>query len=625
MAGRQRKVEELSIWEDARKMLRKARAEGIETVHDRLEKQLPQCSYCELGSTCRNCIMGPCRVDDSRPRGVCGADVDIIVARNFGRFIAGGSASHADHARDLVEILEAIALGKTEDYSIRNEPKMRALAEELGLSTADRSLKEVARDLAQSCYSDFGSRRGSVGFTARAPEKRQRLWAKLGITPRGIDREVVEMLHRTHMGVDNDALSTLMHAARTALADGWGGSMIGTELSDIIFGTPTPRESTANLGVIKEDNVNILVHGHNPVISEMVLAAARSKDMQEKAKSTGAKGITVGGLCCTGNEVLMRQGIPMCGNHLMTELTILTGAVEAVVADYQCIMPSMVHIASCYHTRFITTSDKARFTGAVHMGIKAGNAMAQSRRIVEMAIEAFAERDHRRVDIPVEPVRIVTGFSAEAMQNALGGSFAPLVEALGNGSIHGISAVVGCNNPKIKQDSLVVDLIKELISRNILVLVTGCVTTAAGKAGVLLPEAASLAGPALRAWCKGVKLPPVLHMGSCVDCSRIVQFAGQLASLMNTDISDLPFSSSAPEWYSEKAAAIALYMMASGIPSHLGLPPNILGSRYVTEMLTEGFEDSLGASCLIEQDMNRAAEYIYDVMHSKRIRLGMKV
>lgn len=624
MPKRERNIEELSIWEDAQKMLTKARAEGIETVYDRLDEQLPQCSHCELGTSCRNCIMGPCRVDDKRPHGVCGASADVIAARNFGRFVAGGSASHADHSRDLVEILEAIALGKTQDYSIRNEAKLRNIAEEIGFSTADRSMMEVARDLAQSCYSDFGSRRGSVGFTMRVPEKRLRVWAKLGITPRGIDREVVEMMHRTHMGVDNDPDSLMLHATRCALSDGWGGSMIGTELSDIIFGTPSPRESTVNLGVIKKENVNILVHGHNPVISEMILAAARSREMQEKARQIGAKGITVAGLCCTGNEVLMRQGIPICGNHLMTELTLITGAVEAMVVDYQCIMPSLPQIASCYHTRFISTSEKAHFTGAIHMGIKAGNAMAQARKIVEMGIAAFAEREHRRVDIPSEPVRVVTGYSIEALQRTLGGTLEPLLSALTEGSVYGISGVVGCNNPKIKQDSAVVELIKELISRNILVLVTGCVTTAAGKAGLLLPEAVSMAGEKLGAWCSSFGLPPVLHVGSCVDNSRIVRFAGILANLMEVDIADLPLSSSAPEWYSEKAAAISMYMMASGIHTHLGLPPNLLGSRHVTELLTDRFEDLLGANCLIESDMVRAADIIQEKMNDKRVILGMK-
>lgn len=400
--------------------------------------------------------------------------------------------------------------------------------------------------------------------------------------------------------------------------------MIGTELSDVIFGTPTPRESTANLGVINEENVNILVHGHNPVISEMILAAARSSDIKSKATDAGAKGITVAGLCCTGNEVLMRQGIPMCGNHLMTELTIVTGAVEAIVADYQCIMPSMVQIANCYHTRFITTSDKARFTGAVHVSIKPGNAMTQARKIVEMAIEAFGERDHKRVDIPATPVRVVTGYSIEAIQRALGGSLSPLIAAIKSGAVRGIAAVIGCNNPKVKQDSFIVGMIKEMISRGILVLVTGCVTTSAGKAGVMVPEGAAMAGSGLKEWCESFNLPPVLHVGSCVDNSRVLRFCAMLANDMGLDISDLPVVSSAPEWYSEKAAAIAMYTMASGIYTHLGLAPMILGSRYVTELLTDGFEELVGASLLVESNLARAADMLEDRINTKREKLGLR-
>lgn len=630
MTREQRSVEELSIWEDARSMLRKARAEGVETAWDRLEQQTPHCTFCELGTTCRNCVMGPCRISPKATksgklqRGVCGADADVIVARNFGRFIAGGSAGHSDHGRDLIEVLEAIVEGETTDYAIRDEAKLRRIAAELGIDAAERPLMDVARDLVDECYSDFGSRRKSVGFLARAPEKRRALWDRLGMTPRGVDREIAEMMHRTHMGCDNDAPNTLIHAARCALADGWSGSMIGTELSDIIFGVPTPSVSTANLGILKKDTVNILVHGHNPVVSEMILAAAREPQLIAAAKAHGASGITVGGLCCTGNELLMRQGIPMAGNHLMTELAIVTGAVEAVVVDYQCIMPSLVQIAGCYHTRFITTAGKARFTGAIHFDIHPHNAMEEARKIVQMAVDAFAERDPKRVEIPVEPVRIMTGFSNEAILNALGGSLTPLLDAVKAGSIRGFVAIVGCNNPKIQQDSANVGLAKALIERDIMVLATGCVTTAAGKAGLLVPEAASMAGPGLKAVCAALGIPPVLHMGSCVDNSRIMHLCGLIANELGVDISDLPVGASSPEWYSEKAAAIGMYAVASGVYTHLGLPPNILGSQTVTDLALNGLEGLVGASFAVEPDPLKAADLLDARIRAKREALGLK-
>lgn len=620
-------IDDLTIWEDAKQMIAKARAEGIATAWDRLQAQTPHCTFCELGTTCRNCTMGPCRISSkpgSKMRlGVCGADEHVIVARNFGRFVAGGSAGHSDHGRDLIEVLEAILDGHTTDYAIRDEAKLLRISAELGIQCEGRALKDVARDLMDVCYADFGSRKPELAFLSRVPQKRKDVWAKLGITPRGIDREIAEMMHRTHMGCDNDAPNTMLHAARTALADGWGGSMIGTELSDVIFGTPTPRRSTTNLATIKKDMVNILVHGHNPVVSEMVLAAARDPELVAKAKELGATGINVVGLCCTGNELLMRQGIPMAGNHLMTELAIITGAVEAIVVDYQCIMPSLVQISHCYHTKFFDTAQKARFTGAIHYDIHPHNALAQAKEMVGIAVEGFARRDPARVNIPGEPVDIMTGFSNEAVITALGGSLTPLIDAIKAGSIRGAVGIVGCNNPKFQQDSMNVGLAKELIKKDILVLVTGCVTTAAGKAGLLVPEGASMAGPGLQAVCGALGIPPVLHYGSCVDNSRILQLCAALANELGVDISDLPVGASSPEWYSEKAAAIGLYAVASGIYTHLGHPPHILGSSVVTNLAVSGLEDLVGASFVIEPDPVKAAELFDARITMKRLALGL--
>lgn len=617
----------LSIWDDAQKMIKKAKKDGVETVWDRFDKQHPGCTFCEKGLTCKNCNMGPCRISPKEngkmKLGVCGADADVIVARNFGRSIAGGSAGHSDHGRDLVELLEAIAEGRAPDYEIRDEAKLKRICEELKIPVENKTTLELAKALADVCFDDFGSRKKAISFTCRVPEKRRRIWEKYNIMPRGIDREISEMMHRTHMGCDNDAVSTILHSARTALADGWGGSMIGTELSDIIFGVPTPKPSKVNLAVIKEDQINILVHGHNPVVSEMVLAAAADPAMLEKAREAGAAGINIGGLCCTGNELLGRKGIPMAGNHLMSELAIVTGAVEAIVVDYQCIMPSMVQVAACYHTRFITTSDKARFTGATHVPFNTATAYAQALDIVGMAIAAYENRDAAKVEIPGSAVDIVAGFSNEALLSVLGGTLDPLLDAVKNGSIRGFAAIVGCNNPRFQHDSLNVALAKELIKKDILVLATGCITTAAGKAGLLVPEGAAMAGPGLQSVCAALKIPPVLHFGSCVDNSRVIQLCGMIANALGVDISDLPVWGSSPEWYSEKALAIGLYCVASGIPVHIGSPPQITGSNLVTTWATETLEEHLGAKFLVEPDMKKAANIMDERIAQKRVALGL--
>ena len=626
MAEKELTPEQMSIHEDAHAMIVKAKKEGIETAWDRLQQQAPHCTFCELGLTCRNCVMGPCRISpkgDKRKLGVCGADADVIVARNFGRFVAGGSAGHSDHGRDLIEVLEAIVEGETSDYSIKDPDKLVRIAGEVGIQTEGREVMDVARDLMDVFFADFGSRKSEVAFLARVPEKRKEIWQNLGITPRGVDREIAEMMHRTHMGCDNDAPNTMLHAARTALSDGWAGSMIGTELSDCIFGTPTPKMSSANLGVIKEDKVNILVHGHNPVVSEMILAAAQEDDMLDKAKAAGAAGINLAGLCCTGNELLSRKGIPMAGNHLMTELAILTGAVEAIVVDYQCIMPSLVQISACYHTKFITTANKAKFTGAFHFDFKPQTAMQQAKEIVSLAIEAYEARNASRVEIPVEPVEIMTGFSNEAILGALGGSLDPLLDAIKAGKIRGVVGIVGCNNPKFQQDSCNIGLAKALIAKDILVLATGCVTTAAGKAGLLVPDAISMAGPGLQEICGSLGIPPVVHMGSCVDNSRIIHLCALIANTLGCDISDLPVGASSPEWYSEKAAAIGTYAVASGITTHLGLPPNILGSETVTNLAVEGLKDLVGAAFVVEPDPLKAAAFFDDHIGNKREALGL--
>ncbi len=418
-----KKFEDQSLAKDSQLLLKKAEQDQIETVWDRYKNQLPQCGYCEMGLSCRICVMGPCRIDpfgEGPQRGVCGADADIIVARNLGRMIAAGAASHSDHGRDLVEVLENVAEGKAPGYEIKDVEKLKRVAAEYGIETDGKNPLKIAGELAYAMQEDFGTRKKELTLVKRAPEKRRELWKKLGIMPRGIDRETSEMMHRTHMGVDNGWQSLLLHGMRNALSDGWGGSMIATEVSDILFGTPAPKQTAANVGVLKADLVNIIVHGHNPVVSEMVLIACHDSEIVKFAHEKGAKGINVAGVCCTGNELLMRHGVPLAGNHLTTELVLATGAVEMMIVDYQCIMPSLGAVAACYHTKMISTSDKARFPGMVHREFHPDNAENLAKEIVKEAVENFANRGN--IYLPVEPVNAIGGFSVETIVGALGGT-----------------------------------------------------------------------------------------------------------------------------------------------------------------------------------------------------------
>jgi carbon-monoxide dehydrogenase catalytic subunit len=610
-------------------MLSVAQALGIETAWDRLEAMQPQCGFGELGVCCRNCNMGPCRIspfeDEGPQRGVCGATADIIVARNLIRMIAAGAAAHSDHGRDIAHTLLLTAEGKSGGYEIKDEKKLKALAKEYGIKVTGRTKEEIALDLAKAIYAEFGKQEGPIQFTRRAPEQRVKLWQDLRLDPRGVDREIVEIMHRTHIGVDNDPTNLILQGLRASVSDGWGGSMIATELSDVLFGTPTPVESEANLGVLKKDQVNIIVHGHEPTLSEMIVAATQDPEMIALAKKFGAEGINVAGICCTANEVLMRHGVPAAGNFLQQELAIMTGAVEAMIVDVQCIMPSLGGIADCFHTKLISTSPKAKFPGATHIEFHEETAMDIARDIVRTAVENYRFRKQSQVHIPDEKMACVAGFSAEAIIGALGGTPKPLIDAIAGGSIRGVAGVVGCNNPKIKHDYGHVTMLEELIKNDVLVVTTGCNALAAAKAGLLLPEAAEKAGDGLKAVCQALGIPPVLHMGSCVDISRILVVCAVLAKELGVDISDLPVAGAAPEWMSEKAVSIGAYVVSSGIYTVLGTVPQVLGSPEVTTLLTKTAEDVVGAMFAVETDPVKASQLMINHIDRKRVDLGLPV
>ena len=621
------KVLKRSIDPAAHAMLAQAEAQGLQTAWDRYEAQLPQCGFGELGLCCRHCNMGPCRIspfDEEGPKaGVCGATADIIVARGLLRAIAAGAAAHSDHGRDIAHTLLLTAQGKSGGYQIKDEAKLKALAAEYGIPVDGRTKEEIALDLARACLAEFGQQEGPIRFTRRAPAQRVALWQSLGIDPRGIDREIVECMHRTHIGVDNDAVNLILHGLRTSIADGWGGSMIATELSDVLFGTPTPKYSEANLGVLKADEVNIIVHGHEPILSEMIVAAAGDPELLALAAKVGAKGIQISGICCTGNEVLMRHGVPVAGNFLHQELAILTGAVEAMIVDVQCIFPALGALTGCFHTKFISTSPKAKFPGATHVEFHEEHAYDTAREIVRMAVENFRFRRPDRVSIPADKNACMVGFSVEAIVGALGGTLDPLLNAVKSGAIQGIAAIVGCNNPKIQQDYGHINLVKELIRQNVLVVTTGCTAQACAKACLLLPEAAALAGDGLKAVCQALGVPPILHMGSCVDISRILVACAAIANALGVDIKDLPAAGAAPEWMSEKAVSIGAYVVSSGVFTVLGTVPQVLGSPAVTALLTEGAKGVVGAAFAVEPDPFKAAALMVSHIAAKRAALGI--
>lgn len=626
-------MKEKSVDQATQEMLQRAKQEQLETAWDRWEAQQPQCGFGQLGLCCRICNMGPCRIDPfgSGPkRGVCGADADTFVARHLTRMIAAGTAAHSDHGRDVAHTLLVAAEGKG-GYRIKDSFKLRKVAIEFGIGPDTKSDSEIAKALAEKILAEFGQQEGELTFARRAPKARQELWRKLEIMPRGIDREVVEMMHRTTMGVDTDYYNIILHGMRTSLADGWGGSMISTELQDILFGTPTPLRSRVNLGVLKKDEVNVVVHGHEPLLSEMLVAASRDPELQKLAQQKGAKGINLAGICCTANEILMRHGIPIAGNFLQQELALATGAVDAMIVDVQCIMPALVSLSQCFHTKLIATSPKAKFPNVEFVEFREEHAIESAKEIIRRAIENYPKREPRRTQIPKESMDMIAGFTTESVFKFLGGryraTFRPLNDAIIDGRLRGAVGIVGCNNPNITHDWGHLMLTKELLKNDVLVVTSGCAAIADAKCGLLRPEAAyEYAGPGLREICETVGIPPVLHVGACVDNSRIlttlIEIVGEGG--LGDDFSKLPIAGSAPEWMSEKAVAIGFYFVASGALVHFGTPFPVLGSPKMHKLLTEDLEKVVGGKFVFEPDPLKAAKSILAHLDKKRAELKLR-
>ena len=631
--GKKKKAEEPrvhSIDPAAVEMLKKAGDEGIGTVFSRVEEMKP-CPIGAAGSCCSLCAMGPCRLvgkDAEQKTGICGATHGTFGSRYMVRSVAGGVAAHSDHGRDIARTLLAVSKGEAQGYEVKDPEKLARVAEMMGIESEGKEINVLAGEVAQRALDNYNGTAGDeLTYVTRAPEKRQELWRKHNLMPRGVDREVVESMHRTHVGVDQDTENLLDCAMRTSLADGWGGAMLATDLSDILFGTPKPLVSKANLGVLRDDEVNIIVHGHEPTLSDMIVTAAQDPEVIEYAKSKGAKGINLAGICCTANEVLMRHGIPPAGNFLHQELAIITGAVEAMVVDVQCVLQALQPLAEKYHTKIITTSPKAKIPGATHIEFDEHHALDIAKDIVRTAIDNYENRGDTA--IPSYYGDLIAGFSHEYIEYMLGGryraSFRPLNDNIINGKIQGAVAIVGCNNPRVTQDEGIIYLVRELIKNNVLVVQTGCAAHASGKHGLLQPEMMEEAGEGLREVCEAVGIPPVLHLGSCVDNSRIMTILSHIVEEggLGEDISDLPVAGICPEYYCEKALAIGTYAAASGVYVAFGVRNPVEDCKEVVEMMSNGWEEKVGGQLVFEPDFKKIFEMVMNRIQEKREALGI--
>lgn len=604
---------------------------GADSWQQRVKNQTPHCGFGEAGTCCRICSMGPCRITPKAPRGICGCDVHGIVARNYLRFTAGGAATHSDHGRSIAHTLYLSKDGG--NYQVKDPEKLTRIAKEWGIETEGRDIYDLAHEVAETGLMEYGKPFGVQRFLKRAPEVRQKVWHDAGIEPRAIDREVSQSMHMTHMGCSSLPEALIQQSLRAGLSDGWGGSMMGTEFSDVLFGTPKPVDTEANIGVLEKDMVNIIVHGHDPSLSEMVVFYAQDPEMVSLAKANGAKGINVAGVCCTSNEVAMRHGIPMAGNFLQQENVVLTGACEAIVVDVQCIFPALGPLSKCFHTKFITTSPIARMPDSDFIEFHEKTAGENAKAIVKMAVENFKNRKQDLVNIPQQKQKATVGYSVEAIKKCLDGvtnshvdelgTTKPLIECIKSGVLRGAVAMVGCNNPKVRPDTAHIELMKKLLENDIILIVSGCSAQAAAKAGLMDKAAAEYCGEGLKRVCKLVDIPPVLHMGSCVDISRMMVLAADIAKDWGIDVCDVPVVGCAPEWMSEKAVSIGNYVVATGIDTFLGVDPYTKGSSEVVGLLQGSIKDWVGANFTVELDIDKLGDKMIERIEEKRQALGI--
>ena len=613
------------------KLLETGKKVGADAWQYRAAKQTPHCKFGEQGVCCRICAMGPCRITPKAPRGICGCDVHGIVGRNYLKFTAGGAATHSDHGR---EICHTLYCAKPEGpYKVKDPEKLIRIAKEWGVETEGKDIYDLAHEVAYLGLSEYGKVFGTQNFLKRAPQHTQEIWEREEIAPRAIDREVSCSLHMSHMGCSSLPEALIRQSLRAGLSDGWGGSMAGTEFSDVLFGTPKPIETEANLGVMVAENVNIVVHGHDPSLSEMICEYADDPEMIAYAKEMGAKGINVAGVCCTSNEVAMRRGVPMAGNFLQQENVVLTGACEAIVVDVQCIFPALGPLSKCFHTKFVTTSPIAQMPDAEYIRFNAKTAGENAKAIVKMAIENFKNRKPELVHIPHMKQKATVGYSFESIIKTLDkvtnsqvdqtGTLMPLWQCVASGVIRGAVAMVGCNNPKVRPDTAHIELMKKMIANDIIIIASGCSAQAAAKAGLMDKEAKELCGAGLKRVCELADIPPVLHMGSCVDISRMMILAAELAKDSGLNISQLPVVGCAPEWMSEKAVSIGNYVVGTGIDTFLGVDPYVSGSSEMGELLTEGTRKWTGAAYTVETDIEKLVDLMIERIEEKRTALGI--
>ncbi|MGQ9586934.1 MAG: acetyl-CoA decarbonylase/synthase complex subunit alpha/beta [Thermoplasmata archaeon] len=611
---------------------------GVSTVMDRVAAQGAQCRFGLLGLCCRFCLQGPCRINPMGKEptaGICGARDYTIVSRFIDRMIAGGTASHSQHGKEIAHVLHMVSKGETKDYTVTDEARLKAVAKRIGIALNGKSTMALAEEVSRAALEDYSRYTPDPLVYLKSTVTRGRIhrWDTHAVMPSNIDAAISEVMHRTAMGVDADPIPILFGGIKSALAD-YTGAQISSDLSDILFGTPKLVVSRANLGVLDEKYVNVAVHGHNPLLSDIIVDVAR--EMKTEAQKVGAEGFNIIGICCTGNEILMRKGIPIAANVLSQELVLLSGLLDAMVLDYQCFMPSLSVLCNCTHTRLISTEDVARLVGDTHIEFTPERAKASAKEVLLMAAEAFKKRGKIRRLPMVKPSTVMAGFSLEQIKLLLSKKNPDdpvqyLVDNIANGRIRGLALFAGCKNIKAEQDEDVLAIARELVKRDVLILATGCNAVEFAKAGYMDPaKTKELAGEGLQSFlaelseASGLEgLPCIWHIGSCVDNIRYSNLATEVANHMGVDIEKIPFVAVAPEAMHEKAVSIGTWAAVMGFPVHVGTINYLYGSTLVTEVLENTARDVYGGYFIFERDPHEAAKRLYSAIEYRRWKLDL--
>ena len=612
-----------------REMILRQNQLGFDTTFDRFDSQQPQCGFGMAGICCKICNMGPCKITSKSPKGVCGADADLIVARNLLRSAAAGAAQHGMHGREVILSLKWAAEGKL-DLPILGQQKIKDTAKAFGIKTERRSIKKIASELADILLEDMS--RTVPGdykiIEALGSEERKKVWKELDILPISAYHEVFEAYHKTGVGTDGDWKSIMQQFLRCGLAFTYSGVVSTSIATDGLFGVGDRVTSKVNIGALKKGYVNIAVHGHLPTLVSEIVRVGQEEKFINLAKEAGAKGIRFYGICCSGLSAMYRYaGVIPLSNAVSAELVLGTGALDLWIADVQDVFPSIMEVAKCFRTTVVTTSESARLPGAErfeydHHHSNIGETRELAEKIVLRGIESFKDRQGIPVYIPPYEVDAEVGFSPEYVHKHYG-SMKPLYEAVKEGKILGIVNIVGCNNPKVVYEKCVIDVANALLRNNILILTNGCASFPLMKMGYCNVSGQEHAGESLKEFLGD--LAPVWHVGECIDNTKSSGIFAGVAGEAGKPLYEMPFAFSSPEWSNEKGIDAALGFRLMGINSYHCVEAQIHGSKNVIEFLKEGTKELLGSVMVVDTNPDSLGEKIVADIIEKRKALGWAV